>query len=93
MPLYEDGELRYAVDDVELEACPVSVITPQSRELVNLVTRAHHAYSQSGAAFGGADSRKWPGRWFDAVTVIEQQKILEHNARLRAEVEAMKRKK
>lgn len=65
----------------------MSFITPQSRELVRIVTQSE----RTKAPFGGNDSRKFPSWWFDAITCIEQQKILEHNARVSAQNAAMRK--
>ena len=34
----------------------------------------------------GTDSRRWPAWLVDAVTVIEEQRILEHNAGVKAQI-------
>lgn len=44
----------------------------------------------TGSCFLGVDSSQWPAVWADALTVIEVQQVLEHNARHKAEVEASK---
>lgn len=68
-----------------MNECPVSLISPKSAELVQVFTRANHAREGGGAALFGPDLSKWPTWAVDALVVIEQERVKEHNARLEAE--------
>lgn len=77
----------YIVDDVEINECPVSAITPESQQLIQLFAMAGHAHEASGATLFGPDLSKWPARMFDAQVVLEQCRIEENNARCQAEAD------
>ncbi|MCC6591609.1 MAG: hypothetical protein IT168_33290 [Bryobacterales bacterium] len=61
--------------------CPVSLITPESKRLVEVFERADFAHQGSGAALYGTDLSRWPARAIDALVVIQQERNREHNAR------------
>ena len=86
-PEYEsDKGDNFTVPDTEIPECPVSFVTPRSRELVQIFNRAQ--YSQgAGASMFGPDLSKWPIWAVDAQVVLEQARIREHNARFEAERE------
>lgn len=91
MPSYTNGDLHYQVEEIESPECPVSIITPRNRLLVIQAIQANHA-KNAGGIVGGQDAGKWSEQWFDIVTVIESQKILEHNARIEEEIRQSKKK-
>ena len=66
--------------------CPVSLITPQSKQIVEVFVRAKFAHQASGAGLYGPDLSCWPARAVDALVVIQQETNREHNARVRAEI-------
>jgi hypothetical protein len=53
--------------------------------------QAQRLKDATGAALLGMDSGQWPAWWADAVACFEVQRVLEHNARSRAEIEEAKR--
>ena len=55
-------------------------------ELVTILERARHARNGGGAAMFGDDLSRWPAWAVDALVVVEQERIKEHNARLEAEL-------
>jgi hypothetical protein len=67
----------------------VSLISPQSAELIQVFSRARHAREGGGATLFGPDLSKWPAWAVDALVVIEQERIKEHNARIEAESEEL----
>ncbi len=58
------------IPSVECDECPVSFITPQSEELVAIVTRAQLVGKAAGASLFGPDLSKWPARMYDAATLV-----------------------
>lgn len=68
----------------------MSYITAESRFLVDLYGRGQRTKDATGAALFGPDSSAWPAWWFDAVAVLEVQRILEANARHEIEMEELK---
>lgn len=74
----------YTVPDTEISECPVSYISPASRELVQIVFRSQYA---TAAPLFGTDLSKWPIWAMDVLVTVEQERIKEHNARFDAEQE------
>lgn len=62
----------------------MSVITPDSKFLVQLEAENHLMNDSTGAALFGLDSGRWPAFWADAVVVIAAARIAEANAQQRA---------
>ena len=89
------GGHAYYPEDISSSECPVSLLTtgegPRARRITEQVMWADQAKNATGAAFGGPDSGQWPAWWFDAVAIIEQQRVAEHNARVEAEIASMRR--
>lgn len=79
----------YQIDGIESSECPVSIITAESREILDLEARGRRYRSSLGASLFGSDSAKWPAWWADAVNLIEINRILQHNAQIEAEREEM----
>jgi hypothetical protein len=71
--------------------CPVSLITPESKRLVQILIRAERAHEASGASLYGPSLSRWPVRMLDAQVAIQQEINRESNARSEAEMEAMRR--
>ena len=69
------------VAGVECDECPASLITPDSKFLVQLEAENHLMKDSTGAALFGLDSGQWPACWADAVVVIAAARIAESNAR------------
>ncbi len=80
----------YTLPEIQIDECPVSYITPASRELVNIEGRMRRVHDAGGAVFLGPDSSMWPAWWADGVALIEVQRVLEHNARSRQELDDMR---
>jgi len=76
----------YRVDGVETNECPVSLISPQSRELVTLFTGAEQVHKVAGACLFGPDLGKWPTWAYDAQLTIARADTLERAARFEAEL-------
>ena len=87
MPTHEWG----AVASFSVNECPVSMITPESKRLVQILTRASMVHDASGASLYGPSLSRWPVRMLDAQVVIQQETNRETNARQEAEMEAIKR--
>lgn len=58
--------------DVESLACPVSVITEESKDTVRRFFDARLTAKIGGAMYG-PDASLWPARWFEAVTLIQNE--------------------
>lgn len=78
------------IDSITLDECPVGMIAPESRRLVEIMARADFAKQASGSALYGANLSKWPVRMVDASVVIQQERNREANARARADIEDIK---
>jgi hypothetical protein len=61
----------YTVDDTEIDECPVSLITPASVELVQVIDRMHIAKDRTGASPYGTDLSKYPSKLVDSLIAIE----------------------
>ena len=58
--------------DVESFACPVSVITPESKAAIGKFYEAKAAQKLGGVLYG-PDSSLWPARWFATVTLLQYE--------------------
>lgn len=67
-----------------MNECPVSYISAEAAELVNILNRAEVVKETFGVSFYGGDLNKWPIRLVDAVSVFQDEKGKEHNERMRA---------
>lgn len=63
------------VDDIESLECPVSLSTPEIRQLINIESENRRYHSACGAAMYGSDPNKWPAWWADTVNVLEIERI------------------
>jgi hypothetical protein len=71
-PNYEVGDVSFRLDDISSNECPVSVILPESRMLVQLLGRNDTVHRAAGAAMFGLDASTWPAWWCDAVALAQQ---------------------
>jgi len=68
-----------------LDECPVSAITAHSRFLIQQDTMNRHHKEAAGACLFGTNTSDWPALWADAVALIADARLSEHNARFKAE--------
>jgi hypothetical protein len=64
------GYINYALDDEQIEECPVSVITPESKALVEIFSGSRIVHKQCGTSSLG-DPSQWSGKMVDAATIFE----------------------
>ncbi len=64
---------------IESLACPVSVITEDSKTLVRRFFDARLTAKLGGSLYG-PDSSLWPVRWYEAVTVLQHELEREQGA-------------
>ncbi len=79
-PEYRWGDLQFRLDDISSAECPVSLITPQSMWLVQLLGSQGRVKEATGAALFGPHSGRWPAWWFDAVDVFQRIAVMEKEA-------------
>lgn len=77
--------LTYYVPGIELKECPVSLITPESIQMVREIGAAMMVRDASGSMLFGPDAGKWDPRFYDAVQVWRSCEITAENARIDAE--------
>jgi hypothetical protein len=58
----------------------VSLITEQSKALVEIDSMNQHAKTSTGATLYGSDAGQWPAVWHDVVTTIQMQRSLDESA-------------
>lgn len=61
--------------------CPVSLVTPESMFLVELIHGSQITNETMGATLFGADTRRWPAVYHDAVRVVAAAKLAEDVAK------------
>jgi hypothetical protein len=79
-------DTAYEIEDTEIDECPVSLISPESIQVVEAHGRARIANQSCGAQMYGPDLSRWPARDVDALVLIETERTKEHNARIEAEI-------
>jgi hypothetical protein len=79
-----DKNKSYVVSGVETAECPVSLITAESLQLLEMVTSSNLTKESSGAALFGPNTSRWPAWWHDAVVVVALQERAEQAARMEA---------
>ena len=79
-PEYRWGDLQFRLDDISSAECPVSLITPRSMWLVQLLGSQSRVKEATGAALFGPHSGCWPAWWFDAVDVFQRVVGMEKEA-------------
>jgi hypothetical protein len=79
--------MPYEGINCRIDECPVSYITPESRELVQIYLRSTQMKKSQGASLYGPDLNRWPARTVDAFTCLESERIRTENAQSRAETQ------
>ena len=59
--------------ETETNECPVSLIEPESFELVQIIATGMTIHEMTGATDGGADSSQWDARQYDALLVFTHE--------------------
>ena len=77
---YRWGDVTFRLDDISSAECPVSLITPRSMWLVQLLCSQSRVKEATGAALFGPHSGRWPAWWFDAVDVFQRVAGMEKEA-------------
>lgn len=77
--------IPYEIEGTRTKECPVSLITPESRQLVENLAQAEWIKQASGFFPGGADPDKWDARYFDFVRIWKMELARCDNARDDAE--------
>ena len=80
MPQYESGGLRFRVEDISTNECPVSLITPETMWLVQLLSKQMRVHRAASAPLFGPDASVWPAWWYDAVETGQHVLDLEESA-------------
>jgi hypothetical protein len=75
----------FDVPGTEIAECPVSYIGAEARQIVEIFFRGKLIHGNCGAQMFGPDQSQWPVWAADAVAIIEQESIREHNARMEYE--------
>jgi hypothetical protein len=68
-------DVTYVIDGTECVECPVSLISPESIQLVQLLTDARHVREQTGAVSFDPDAGRWPARLYDAAKILAIEDI------------------
>jgi hypothetical protein len=68
-------DVNYFIEDTECKECPVSLITPESFQLVQILTDAQHVQKLTGAVSFSPDAGAWPARLYDAAKVLAIEDI------------------
>ena len=76
----------------DLTECPVSFIEDGAAELVTALERAKRMHDNYGAPISDKPLHKWPGKLVEALELIEQCRVEEHNARVLREIEVSRQK-
>jgi hypothetical protein len=63
---------------------------PESMALAAMEADNRHAREATGATLFGPDTREYPAWWYDVIVTAERYRILENNARSKAEMESLK---
>lgn len=69
-----------AIPDTAVSECPVSYITQDSMQIVELVQR-NRISKEAGAPLFGPVANRWPAWLHDAIAVVESADAAEHKAR------------
>jgi hypothetical protein len=80
VPEYKTPHFTFRVDDISSNECPVSQITPESRWLVQLLSKNTRINRGTSAPMYGMDSGLWPAWWYDAVDIAQYVSDLEESA-------------
>jgi len=71
---------RFSVHGTETRECPVSLITPESFELVQILSSAEDIYRSTGAVALGPDASQWDARLYDAARLVANEEARIKNA-------------
>lgn len=82
---YQEQQLVFSVDGVQSVDCPVSEITGESYELVNVFLRSRRLKEASGTSLFGANLAEWPAWAVDAIDTLELEEMRYQNARMEAQ--------
>ncbi len=75
-----DGSKSYSVGSVTADECPVSLISDESKALIEIESMNHQAQKSTGATLYGPDAGAWPAVWHDVVTLVQIQRGLDEAA-------------
>lgn len=76
----------YTVSGTSISECPVSYITPESYELVQMYARSKQIGGEQGtSSLFGPNLDDWPCRIADAFCALETEKVKTESARFEAE--------
>lgn len=65
---------------IAINTCPVAFISPESRQLVEILNRSDKAHRGGGASLYGTDLSQWPARMVDAQVALQQEQMRTENA-------------
>jgi hypothetical protein len=68
-------DITYAIEDTETQECPVSLITAESYQLVQILTDARHVREATGAISFSPNAGEWPPRLYDAAKIVAIEDI------------------
>jgi len=74
------GKTSYRIPNVSCTECPVSLITEQSKALLEMESMNRHTHTATGATLHGPDAALWPAVWHDVVTLVQIQRTLDDAA-------------
>jgi hypothetical protein len=73
-------DITYRVDGIECTECPVSLINPESFQLVQILSDARHVREQTGAVSFDPNAGEWPPRLYDAAKILAIEDIRINNS-------------
>ena len=73
------------VPDIQSAECPVSLVTPEAIEWVELFHRIRRARESTGASLYGPELAQWPARTVDAFNFMEAERVKIEQALMDAE--------
>lgn len=73
--IYQQPDLTYAIEGTECTECPVSLISPESFQLVQILTDAQHVHKSTGAVSFDPNAGEWPPRLYDAAKILAIEDI------------------
>lgn len=66
-----------SVAEVASADCPVSCITPHSKQLARILEENYMVREATGAAMFGSDSSIWPAWWSESVVLHQRYRDME----------------
>ena len=73
-------DVSYFIADTECVECPVSLISPESFQLVQILTDAQHVQKATGAVSFDPNAGEWPPRLYDAAKILAIEDIRIYNS-------------